>query len=54
MAIVTIQVDQCVCERCGHRWTPRQEKGLPVQCPNPKCQSGRWNQPKIEKAPSLS
>lgn len=41
--IVTLQ-----CLRCGHVWTPRKNT-LPKYCPNPKCNSPYWNQPRRAK-----
>jgi len=28
------------CEKCGHLWIARKEKGLPIACPN--CNSRKW------------
>jgi predicted Zn-ribbon and HTH transcriptional regulator len=36
------------CERCGHKWVPREESDYPKVCP--KCKSPYWDKPrKIEK-----
>lgn len=36
-----------VCERCGHKWVPR-ENEIPRVCP--KCKSPYWNKPrKLER-----
>jgi predicted Zn-ribbon and HTH transcriptional regulator len=32
------------CERCGHRWVPRQTKKKPRVCP--KCKSPYWDIPR--------
>ena len=26
------------CRRCGHRWVPRPQTGVPKQCPSCHCQ----------------
>ena len=33
------------CNVCGHTWPPR-GKYKPLQCPNTKCRSHRWDRPK--------
>lgn len=33
------------CERCGHKWVPRDEE-KPTVCP--KCKSPYWNRPKTD------
>ena len=33
-----------VCERCGHKWVPREGKKKPVVCP--KCKSPYWDRVK--------
>jgi len=33
---------QLVCLVCGHKWWPRKENS-PNRCPNPECNSQRWN-----------
>lgn len=30
------------CRKCNHRWIPKVEN--PIKCPNPSCQSHKWNQ----------
>ena len=35
------------CERCRHKWVPRNESDFPTVCP--KCKSPYWNKPKKEK-----
>ena len=37
------------CSRCGHEWFPKSVNVIPVICPNPKCHSYKWNQPKGDK-----
>jgi len=32
------------CERCGHKWVPRNEKEHPRVCP--KCKSPYWDKPR--------
>jgi predicted Zn-ribbon and HTH transcriptional regulator len=41
MGRVTLQ--GFLCERCGHKWVPREE-GDPRVCP--KCKSPYWNSPR--------
>jgi hypothetical protein len=36
-----------VCERCNHRWVPREQNFLPAVCP--KCKSPYWNRRKRDK-----
>jgi len=39
-------VRECVCQQCGHRWTPR-GTDLPKRCPNQSCPNGRkWREPR--------
>jgi predicted Zn-ribbon and HTH transcriptional regulator len=33
-----------ICERCGHKWIPKQLDVEPRVCP--KCKSPYWNRPK--------
>jgi predicted Zn-ribbon and HTH transcriptional regulator len=40
MARVTMKVEGCKCERCGHEWIKRGKKE-PIICP--KCKSPYWN-----------
>lgn len=40
----------CICNKCGHKWFPRRQKGgtkirEPWKCPNLDCQSCAWNIP---------
>jgi DNA-directed RNA polymerase subunit RPC12/RpoP len=43
-----IRLDGYVCERCIHKWVPRDfSKKLPLVCP--KCKSPYWNIPKKKK-----
>jgi predicted Zn-ribbon and HTH transcriptional regulator len=46
MAIRKIMVIQYICERCDHKWHPRQNE-LPTICP--KCKSAYWDKPRREK-----
>jgi len=43
MAVIEIKVKGYRCERCGHKWIPR-NKQLPIICP--KCKSPYWNKPR--------
>ena len=42
-----IQVYAYVCERCGHKWVPRQQDVEPKVCP--KCKSPYWNRKRALK-----
>jgi hypothetical protein len=42
MALITLSGYEC--DRCGHRWFPRQLDRLPLVCP--KCKSPYWNRPR--------
>jgi hypothetical protein len=47
---VKIQIWGWLCERCGHKWVPRDMEGEPDGprvCP--KCKSPYWNRPRREK-----
>jgi predicted Zn-ribbon and HTH transcriptional regulator len=47
---VKIQLDGWECERCGHRWVPRDmaaEPNGPRVCP--KCKSPYWDRPRRTK-----
>jgi predicted Zn-ribbon and HTH transcriptional regulator len=33
------------CERCEHKWVPREEGQVPTVCP--KCKSPYWNKPRV-------
>ena len=33
-----------ICERCKHKWVPREEKNKPLVCP--KCKSPYWDRKK--------
>jgi len=37
------------CHRCGHEWRPKNIEVIPVACPNPKCHSPYWKQPRQRK-----
>jgi predicted Zn-ribbon and HTH transcriptional regulator len=39
------------CHRCGYEWRPNNIEVLPVACPNPKCHSPYWKNPrkKVDK-----
>jgi predicted Zn-ribbon and HTH transcriptional regulator len=49
MGTQLIEVRECLCERCGYKWLPRQIE-IPINCPN--CKSAYWNRPRIRN-PSL-
>jgi len=36
-----IKIKGYKCERCGHKWSPRNKKNIPISCP--KCKSPYWN-----------
>ena len=44
-------MDQMIvrCFRCGWAWVRRDPTKLPEVCPNLKCKSKYWNQPRREK-----
>jgi len=45
MEMAKIILNGWQCERCGHRWVPRQETTeQPRVCP--KCKSPYWNRPR--------
>jgi predicted Zn-ribbon and HTH transcriptional regulator len=46
MAEFKIEIISYKCDRCGHRWIPR-EKEKPTICP--KCKSPYWNKPRKNK-----
>jgi predicted Zn-ribbon and HTH transcriptional regulator len=39
-----IRIEGWICERCGHKWAPRNIKEEPKVCP--KCKSPYWNKPR--------
>jgi len=43
MGKIKITFDGYGCERCGHKWLPRNDNA-PIVCP--KCKSPYWNMPK--------
>ena len=44
-----IKIDGFLCERCWHRWAPKQPNTPePKNCP--KCKSPYWNQPRMTPA----
>lgn len=45
-AIETVEVVIATCQRCGHRWQPRDVNRVRV-CP--KCKTPYWDTPKKEK-----
>ncbi len=47
MAKVKITVEGFRCERCGHKWAPRNKREQPAVCP--KCKSPYWNKPRKRK-----
>jgi Zn-finger nucleic acid-binding protein len=53
---VTIDAEECTCERCGHVWVPKPEldkqaeqwfTAMPVHCS--KCKAPNWNVPRPAK-----
>ena len=44
MAKVKQTVYLWLCERCGHKWLPREVDMEPKRCPN--CKSPYWNRPR--------
>jgi hypothetical protein len=55
MARVPITIMGFRCERCGYEWLPRRESTRePKVCPNPKCKSPYWNEPRKKGAPMLT
>ena len=50
MGLKKEKVTVCTCERCGHRWVPREPFGplkdavLAKNCP--KCKNPKWNVPR--------
>lgn len=44
MGIIMLTVSGFKCERCGHKWIPRNKQLEPEVCP--KCKSPYWNRPK--------
>ena len=42
-----IKLEGYLCERCGHKWIPREQTEEPRVCP--KCKSPYWNRPRKEK-----
>lgn len=45
-----VKLDGFQCERCGHKWYPREEGVEPKNCPSAKCKSPYWNKPRQNKA----
>ena len=44
-----IKIDGFLCERCLHRWAPKQpNRPEPKTCP--KCKSPYWNRPRMMPA----
>ena len=41
------QVYAYICDRCGHKWVPRQQGVEPKVCP--KCKSPYWSRPRQRK-----
>ncbi len=44
MAEIKITLTGYRCERCNHRWVPRDKMSMPIICP--KCKSPYWNKPR--------
>ena len=47
MAKIIIKIKGYKCERCKHKWVPKNKKETPIICP--KCKSPYWNKPKKKK-----
>lgn len=48
MASITITIAGYQCERCAHKWAPRNSGGpKPRVCP--KCKSPYWDKPKKKR-----
>jgi predicted Zn-ribbon and HTH transcriptional regulator len=45
---MTKKIEKLKCLRCGYEWYPR-TPGRPYVCPNPKCHSPRWDNPKLNR-----
>lgn len=41
------KLSTCTCQKCGHIWIPRIANVR--KCPNPECQSIRWDEKPNEK-----
>jgi len=39
-----IKLEGYRCERCGHKWTPRNKNDTPKVCP--KCKTPYWDTPR--------
>ena len=46
MRIRKEELDQCECQKCGYKWTPRKKK--PKSCP--ECKSRDWDKDKYKEA----
>lgn len=44
MAEIILKVKGYKCERCSHKWIPRNKEEDPIICP--KCKSPYWNKPR--------
>lgn len=42
-----IKIEGYICERCKHKWVPRNSNEEPMVCP--KCKSPYWNRPRKRK-----
>jgi predicted Zn-ribbon and HTH transcriptional regulator len=40
-----VMIEGWQCERCGHRWVPREGMNHPARC-CPKCKSPFWDRPR--------
>lgn len=39
-------VNECKCERCGHKW---RSLVVPTRCPNRPCSASQWNVPEAKQ-----
>lgn len=42
-----IKIEGYICERCGHKWVPRNTDEKPRVCP--RCKSPYWDRPRKNK-----
>ena len=42
-----IQVNECICNKCGHKWI---SPNVPKKCP--RCQCSKWNSYTVKKEAS--
>lgn len=46
MAVIEIKIKGYKCERCKHKWVPRNNR-KPIICP--KCKSAYWDKPRKKR-----